>query len=992
MTPLEFAQLLKPRNRGSVYTAVDGLRLADAVSGLNEAQRKKLSKTAKSFWRQATAGISISREEEIAVLGVLATGSLADAGKLHVTFFKCQEDAAIKILIDRRPEWIENWVDRKLDGPYYDRISWKLLRALICAGVCRKPDSPGYAMLMAHFMGRSDGAQVRISERLMAEPDLLSDVWRFFEQDICPFYEGDQWSQVLGELAGQGLIDRGRLLDSALQTLFHDNRKEVHTGYICFYRSLNPTADERVARQPVYLELLSHRVSHVVGFALEELGQLDKQDALDGEAFFGAGKSVFALKPKGQSLSALRLARGAAKRRAELIPLATGFALDALTHDSADVQQQALGLLQTWQNRLHRDHLAEIREHLPGLAATARKQAVALVESAGRETASPTTIREQQPLDVSILRARAEKLERKWRSLAGVDEALSAFDQGQLPAPLTFRQLDVPVLSGAKSIVPIQSLDELLDATAHAIEVIEDGELERILDGISRLCDRFSVDFERRAAPLMARMEKVPEQDAYRGLRNPYFVPKGVRRLILSWLSDQPREPANWRGAEHALHCFPGLASFIDERAEEIHCRMEGRRSAPMLSAPTHQFGWVEPREFVRRLSECTSNGEIPVSDLIQALLRLAPDGRELALADAKDLPGDAGRAVRWALGGAEGPKADDKRSFAMWLAAAQARNPDGELKELADIVEANEREMALWPPTYIWTPFQAHGGGYSPGGAVDLQVVLDTCAVRSDEMHLRPTFALSEHAHRHYLSFGPPWAGAWLNSIWPLNCDPLLAAGAKVLSQRVNAPASSLEPNYVYLFPLLQPDRPWSELAYLNCWIALVSKDADSRSTAIDAMIVAIDDGRADGELAADVLIRLLPGGWVKLNRVAQTLQEISRVSPLHSWWTADLLQEIVAGISEFPNDMRHILALLVELLTDLGQNLLEPTRVQLMSLKLRGKAAKLQDQLAKLNFSALSVSSTAAFGRALENRIARVNRWSQSVSSAKAINSLDS
>src|SRR5262245_50023875 len=129
MTPAEFEQLLKPQDMSFMFTAADGLRFAEAVASLSEAERKKLSKAAAARYRAARKA-PWSNDWEFAALAVLAMCSLSDARKLEVRFFQRQEEAAAKILIDRRPEWLDEWVDAKLSAEHPE-ISWELLRALI---------------------------------------------------------------------------------------------------------------------------------------------------------------------------------------------------------------------------------------------------------------------------------------------------------------------------------------------------------------------------------------------------------------------------------------------------------------------------------------------------------------------------------------------------------------------------------------------------------------------------------------------------------------------------------------------------------------------------------------------------------------------------------------------------------------------------------------------------------------------------------------------
>jgi len=73
---------------------------------------------------------------------------------------------------------------------------------------------------------------------------------------------------------------------------------------------------------------------------------------------------------------------------------------------------------------------------------------------------------------------------------------------------------------------------------------------------------------------------------------------------------------------------------------------------ARLLSAPTHEGGWIDPAEWVRRINSLQSEpGE---ADLILSLLRLAPDGREAALKSLNKtkLKGECVNVAKYALGG----------------------------------------------------------------------------------------------------------------------------------------------------------------------------------------------------------------------------------------------------------------------------------------------------------------------------------------------------
>ncbi|WP_433789087.1 DUF6493 family protein [Actinoplanes sp. CA-252034] len=107
-------------------------------------------------------------------------------------------------------------------------------------------------------------------------------------------------------------------------------------------------------------------------------------------------------------------------------------------------------------------------------------------------------------------------------------------------------------------------------------------------------------------------------------------------------------------------------AGFLAARIHEIHTRTG---PVSLLATPTDPRGWLDPAELVHRLSGTTG----PLRhDLIAALLRLHPDGRDTALRAAHALPGDVGAAVRYALGGDPAAIGD----HAIWVAAARTRAP----------------------------------------------------------------------------------------------------------------------------------------------------------------------------------------------------------------------------------------------------------------------------------------------------------------------------
>ncbi len=192
-----------------------------------------------------------------------------------------------------------------------------------------------------------------------------------------------------------------------------------------------------------------------------------------------------------------------------------------------------------------------------------------------------------------------------------------------MPATLTFDLMAVPVLAGVQPIVPVNSVEELIDAVAHAVETIESADdVERILDGISRLCNQRPADFQRRSAPLAKRVAESEWGQGTRGLATRGIVPESMYQLLLLWLCGSLPPPR---------YEFQGCAAidlFFDGRLKELIERLRSGRAAPLLAGPTHQGGWIDPCVFVDRLAALRRAGvEPPEYDMVQALLRLRRTG-----------------------------------------------------------------------------------------------------------------------------------------------------------------------------------------------------------------------------------------------------------------------------------------------------------------------------------------------------------------------------
>ena len=416
--------------------------------------------------------------------------------------------------------------------------------------------------------------------------------------------------------------------------------------------------------------------------------------------------------------------------------------------------------------------------------------------------------------------------------------------------------------------------------------------------------------------------------------------------------------------------------------------------------------------------------------DLIQAVLRLAPDGRAEAVREAAgltdDAAGEVGRALRWALGSDEeadrppsaealnegggggfgritgivakmfeGYKGKDQRDedaegvlakwtrWAVWIAAGRARQVGGDLEELTPVPEVLDYPNAVHEAEEGWELHVEEKESTWGGNYLRRRLQFDDAISNNRDRLSLPLLPASSLSQRR----GRPDSGEmhsapmtqWEAGHWPANPDGFYCTGATMVLARLDDKSSVDAPNHAYLHPLFEPTRPWSGAACLLAMLGLVSKDADVNGLAMDAVIEAVGDGRADGGRLGGALAGLADPRVLKLNRLAASLGEVSRVSPLHALAAAEMLQAVMAAYEELPRDAHHGLQLLRELMIDLGLGPGERLRAKLAGVTGGGKAAKLAREIAAMEptgGAAVGVVRAAAMQRVRAD-VERGERW---------------
>jgi hypothetical protein len=992
-----------------------GVRL-DVFPWLNRSDDFRLSDVMREDpWSDTRAKSAVPQNLETfntARAAALATASL-DQWKSVCRYGLPTDKLVFRILRDRHITWLNEMVELicEVDDPFHSR--WNLIRGLVREGLCAPPKSGIYIDRMLRVLMHEASATKRsLKAVVLKDPGLLEhEIWRIFETEPEPISTGlltpvefigkpeELWEVALVDLVQEGKISRDRLLDATILGLSRDLHKNRARWFAIVHDRLKPTPVELAARATRYPELLGSRNPSTVSLALPIVRSLVKAGHLDPGALVDRLAPILHVKTKGMVQQALTLLDQAAIRAGDSAQKEriAAIATEALVHESADVQEATLDLIERHgdlRSRTFRELLATRVEGLnPSLRGRLESWLAQGMQKSGDKKTRPeppqSGSKKTRPepaqgksaeKELADLKRRAAALDPRFAKLAGVSSALECLDDGRWDLPaLDFDGTEIPRLDPARRLAQIDELDTLIDLCLRLIENPEPAEdVDRCVDAISRLCGQRPSGFEKRAAPLTARV-----RNRFVGTRQfPQHALVMFHRIADGWLNGEIDKSGVFKWDN-------GLLGFTWAWIRANTQRIAEGRGAPLLATPTHAGGWIDPRVFVERYKTwCKLKFAMPSEDLIMALLRLAPDHRGEALAAARDLRDEPGAAIRHALGSNKEPIGD---SAPLWVAAARSRSP------WSDDPAVLARHPGLGPDagqaaSYDLDATRVERPYDDP--LLSISVVPGLPEGAADRADL-PT--VSFHASPLFPNFRNEWPSP--ASIWPSALEPFFADGLKRLA-RTTDNVTDGPTCRGFLTPLLNPDVPLRPMARLVIGVGLTARVPEVTGLATDALIAAIDDGRIDaarlGESLRTVWRWGVPGstrqtsrgltkadssvGFAKANRWGKTLGDVARASALHAHVVACALEQVLAdgATGRRPSaSVVPLLELLREVSVTCGRAVCAEARAHIEKICAGGKTSRVVKSLLELQEIPNPTQNRVLAVQALANRITRAERW---------------
>lgn len=437
------------------------------------------------------------------------------------------------------------------------------------------------------------------------------------------------------------------------------------------------------------------------------------------------------------------------------------------------------------------------------------------------------------------------------------------------PAPDALCEQDLPPLP------PPVSGDDLAERLAALLEDASDvGELEAVVAGlVARGTEGVFQPLRKRARAVVARGPRTMVGDAW--------LPGQVARLVLDVLGE-PVPPAD---PEHHA------ARFVARRISEVRTS-----TAPLLATPDLPGGWVSAAALVERLQGQEGSGPRH-HDLVAALLRLHPDGREDALRAAGTLPA----AVRFALDGVQPPRqllrSGREGPAAWWLAAERSRASydDGEAPRLSGDTT-----------THTWQEDGRERRSFHARFAL-------TTATTSRPGDDQPTELEARTSDQWGGGWSSRFLGDWipaLAAIWPHDAEHFLALTCLTVLESPSWTETAHDVPRTLDALARHPGR-MGTLAAATLAAGLSATQRDHRLHGVDAFIDLVGSGRVPVHEVAAVMARHAPA-W-PATRWAESLASVAR-APGGARTAVDLLTHL---LPQLPSDHRG-LNMLLELLRD--------------------------------------------------------------------------
>ncbi|MEJ2528019.1 MAG: DUF6493 family protein, partial [Sulfurovaceae bacterium] len=353
----------------------------------------------------------------------------------------------------------------------------------------------------------------------------------------------------------------------------------------------------------------------------------------------------------------------------------------------------------------------------------------------------------------------------------------------------------------------------------------------------------------------------------------------------------------------------------------EIYRRMQRSESAPLLSLPSHKWGWVCASVLADKINYYSNNDiEIPIVDFTKSLYRLHCGQRKKALNILKDNKSSAATFLRYALTGEAVSTSLASKYPQWWLGASRVYQPHGDLTPPAGMRIKASGPHELYDFTYLWDPILDKTTSYASNAINIVFRFPNVDSVSTGDLWLptsHPNYALtSENDFRTQYGFYSECENlSSYADTRPIVLDSYLHAAIRHFVYYYDEIYDYAAKCEALLSPLYDPRQELTELAYILIILSLSGAHKKVRLAGTKLLSKAISEDRFNAILLGKTLARFYETKGIKSNRLAKSLIEIAESSPEYRYEIIETLSNLFEHFPKTSKPDHHLLSAAVNI-----------------------------------------------------------------------------
>lgn len=737
-----------------------------------------------------------------------------------------------------------------------------------------------------------------------------------------------RWSTSIKTFVDEGRIDRSRLLKECILASARNFNKGLSGWFIDLFEFLKPTQAELISLQPELYIALNSQHSKAVNAVLDSLKEIVDAKEFNVNSLMENAPLLLSSETKSVVSSALLLLEKIARKQPAQKEQACIVACHAFIHSDENIQNKASKIVL----KFHEGSplvVDEINKYSDSMLMSSKKALAEFLEA-------------RQPAKEESKTEAASAVVNPLPEIQTLDEliflASQAFDNND---PLHFDLLPAALVKLQGQLTE-SALPKFEPALQRAFNVVM-GDWPATMGYLDHLLATFFIDL----TWLLA--ERSPVAGAsLKAIHSRFRLKEEENKEKWSWYTGRISELTGWRtetkDTTYIIHKTILIVAYQ---------KIKDRELVPILSTPTHDYGYIDPHVLVERLHQYQVRNILPENyDFQVAISRIAPFHHQKAVTLAREtLKGETLKIVEFLLT----KEADPVPPFttpSLWFMAGVTKTPQRSFGEF-DNLYYSTLPKSIFTGDVPWKSFNEHYKitRYNFQKKQNEEVPAEQKVLR---LQLNPPVDLGEsntkeggvlsklsklfaprikkssrtevHTIYELLSMRAKFLSAEPNdiqrfiSLFPNNPNPILALITSKSLVFGTFTGETHKRMVIKAFEgLVNLKFPFSEITHLFVATSLLTSDKTVRSFAAEMWISAVNSNSTDSVLVGHMIGAHLGAQYAPLKRFTDIVStNLINISPLHNRELEKLLSATLPQLpsEETPVGMKRLLELYSEVL----------------------------------------------------------------------------